>query len=62
MAIMTALEYMKRQVSKHTANYEREARRGMPGEVLENIKAKIGYYIEAVKALESVSHIENRTN
>ena len=52
MENMTALEYMKRQMDKHTANYEREKRRGVPGEVLDNIKAKIGYYIEAVKALE----------
>lgn len=52
MENMTALEYMKRQVDKHTANYEREKRRGVPGEVLENIKNKIGYYVEAVKALE----------
>lgn len=51
---MNALEYMKRQVSKHTANYEREKRRGVPGEVLENIKRKIGYYDEAIKALENV--------
>ena len=51
---MNALEYMKRQILKHTANYEREKRRGVPGEVLENIKSKIGYYVEAVKALENV--------
>ena len=49
---MTALEYMERQMDKHTANYEREKRRGVPGEVLENIKKKIGFYVEAVKALE----------
>ena len=49
---MTALEYMKREMDKHTANYEREKRRGVPGEVLQNIKNKIGYFEEAVKALE----------
>ena len=49
---MTALKYMIQQRDKHTANYEREKRRGVPKEVLDNIRAKIGYYEEAVKALE----------
>ncbi len=48
---MTALEYMTKQVQKHRLNYEREAARGIPEDMLRNIKAKIGYYEEAVAAL-----------
>ena len=49
---MTASEYMKKQADKHTAKYEREAKRGVPGEALEFIKNKIGYYLEAEAALK----------
>lgn len=48
---MTALEYMTKQVNKHRINYNREVLRGVPQEMLENIKAKIGYYEAAVEAL-----------
>ena len=51
---MTPLEYMERQLHKHELNYEREANRGVPHAMLENIEAKIGYYEAAVKALRAM--------
>lgn len=48
---MTALEYMKKQILKHTLSLE-HLHPNTPPEHAENIKAKIGYYEEAVKALE----------
>ena len=48
---MTALEYMEKQVSKHSKDLFRETDRGAPQEVLDNIKLKIGYYKQAVEAL-----------
>ena len=51
---MTALEYMQRQVQKHTMNYAREEARGVPQEMLQNIKAKISHYKAAVTALEAI--------
>lgn len=48
---MTAIEYMDRQILRHKKNYEHEARRGAPQEVLDNIGRKIGYYTEAAAAL-----------
>ena len=48
---MTALEYMERQLEKHRMNLDRESARGVPAEMLENIRLKIGYYQEAVEAL-----------
>ena len=49
---MTALEYMEKQVEKHRINYNREILRGVPEEMLQNIRAKIGYYEAAVEALK----------
>lgn len=49
---MTASEYMKKQIKKHTITLEHETKRNAPEEVLRNIELKIGYYKEAVKALE----------
>ena len=51
---MTALDYMKRQVLKHRLNYNRESARGVPEEMLQNIKKKISYYEVAVEALKKV--------
>lgn len=51
---MTAIEYMEKQVQKHRRNYEREAERGVPQEVLRDIGVKIGHYEAAVSALKSV--------
>lgn len=48
---MTALEYMKRQVQKHRQNFDRESSRGVPEEMLRNIRKKISYYEAAVEAL-----------
>ena len=48
---MTALEYMEKQVQKHRQNFLREYDRNAPDEVLANIRKKISYYEEAVKAL-----------
>jgi hypothetical protein len=49
---MTSVEYMKKQIKKHSINLEREAKRNAPEEVLRNIALKINYYEEAVEALE----------
>ena len=49
---MTALEYMEKQYSKHKANYVREADRGAPKKMLDDIQLKIGYYEQAVEALK----------
>lgn len=51
---MTALEYMEKQLQKHRRNYIREANRGVPQEMLENIRLKISYYEAAVEALLKV--------
>lgn len=51
---MTTLEYMERQAKKHRINYDREAARGVPEEMLRNIQAKIGHYEAAVRALKEV--------
>lgn len=51
---MTALEYMEKQVQKHRINYNREVLRGVPEEMLQNIRAKIEYYEAAVEALRRV--------
>lgn len=50
---MTALEYMKRQLVKNRLNHDREFARGVPEEQLANIRRKIGYFEEAVAALEA---------
>ena len=53
---MTALEYMERQAQSHRINYNREILRNVPEEMLQNIRAKIGYYEEAVEALKKVGN------
>lgn len=50
---MTTLEYMEKQLAKHRANYERESARKVPEKMLNDIKLKIGYYAEAVEALNA---------
>ena len=52
---MTALEYMEKQYLHHCANYMREKQRGAPEHVVENIRLKIHYYLEAVQALKEVN-------
>ena len=51
---MTTLEYIEKQIRNHTLNLERETKRGVPQEMLDNIKKKIGYYEEARDALKKV--------
>ena len=51
---MTALEYMEKQVQKHSKNFHREFDRGVPKEQLYDIIAKIGYYKAAADALRKV--------
>ena len=51
---MTTLEYMEKQLNKHRANYARESARGVSQQILDNIKAKIHYYDEAIRALKAV--------
>ena len=51
---MTALEYMERQIKKHSQNFEREFRRGVPKEQLYNIMEKISHYKAAADALRKV--------
>ena len=48
---MTAIEYMERQVQKHRQNFDRESARGVPEEMLRNIRSKISYYEAAVEAM-----------
>ena len=48
---MTALEYMEKQVQKHRLSLIRELDRGVPKEMTDNIRLKIGYYEKAVEAL-----------
>ena len=55
---MTALEYMQRQMAKHSLNHYREFERGAPKDVLENIEKKVGYYAEAVEALKAVKEAD----
>ncbi len=51
---MTTIEYMKKQIEKHTRSLEKTASRsGVTEEELNNIRAKIAYYKEAVEALEA---------
>lgn len=52
---MTALEYMEKQLLKHSRNLGREIARGAPKEVIDNIRLKIGYYESAVVALKTTS-------
>ena len=49
---MTALEYMEKQYNKHKVNYIRESSRGVPKKMLDDIKLKMGYYEQAIKALK----------
>lgn len=49
--MMTALEYMEKQVDKHYANYYRELKRGAKELDLNNILLKISHYEAAVEAL-----------
>lgn len=55
---MTALEYMEKQVKKHQLNFIKEFERKAPLDVLGNIRAKIGYYEDAVVALKEYSQID----
>lgn len=55
---MTALEYMEKQLQKHSMNLEREIKRGAPEADLCNIALKIGYYEEAVDALKMSAYVE----
>ena len=52
VSLMTALEYMEKQLHKHQMNYKRESARGVSEEMLSNIEKKIGYYEAAVEALK----------
>lgn len=49
---MTALEYMEKQAARHRRNYEKEAARGCPADMLYRILMKIHYYEAAVEALK----------
>ena len=51
---MTTLEYMERQLNNHKLNLKREKGRKAPQEMIDNIRAKIGYYKEACEALRKV--------
>lgn len=50
---MTAIEYMEKQLEKHSRNYVIQSKRGVSEETLYNIALKIGYYTAAVEALKS---------
>lgn len=49
---MTALEYMMKRAEKNRRNYEAEAKRGVPAEMLNRILMKAAYYEAAVEALK----------
>ena len=50
---MTPLEYMESQAEQNRAKLERAEQNGnIPDKDLENIRAKIGYYEAAVRAME----------
>ena len=51
---MTALEYMEKQAQSNRINYNRQVLRNAPEKDLENIKKNVGYYEEAVEALNKV--------
>ena len=53
---MEALEYMEKQLQKHSHNYVLGTKRGVPKEDLDNILLKIRYYAEAVEALKKVGY------
>lgn len=55
-----ALEYMEKQIIRHTYNYQHAELQGAPDEMLHNIKRKIGYYNVAVLAIkEATGHDEH---
>ena len=58
---MTALEYMEKQVEKHTQNLARENARCAPLEALQNIEKKISYYEQAVEALRMENILLNES-
>jgi hypothetical protein len=58
---MTALEYMEKQAQRHRLNYDMESARGVPKEQLDNIKAKISYYEQAVEALRMENILLNES-
>ena len=45
---------MERQIKKHSQNFEREFRRGVPNEQLYDIMEKISHYKAAAEALRKV--------
>ena len=49
--VMTALEYMEKQVQKHSQTFEREFKRGVPNKQLFDIMEKISHYKAAAEAL-----------
>ena len=52
---MTTIEYMKKQIVKHTISLEKiQSRSGVTETEIANLKLKIGYYEDAVKALEKM--------
>lgn len=52
---MNAIDYMKKQVVKNERNLVIISQRsGVTKEEMDNIRSKIGYYKEAVVALESM--------
>ena len=52
---MSALEYMKKQVEKNNIKLSKViAKTGVTEEEINNIRSKIGYYQEAVNALETM--------
>lgn len=56
---MTALEYMEKQHSKHKANYNREFNRGVSEQILNDIRSKIDFYGQAIRALKTVDENEH---
>ena len=57
---MTPIEYMEKQVVKHRTNYDREVKRGVSEEQLQNIRNKINHYEAAVVTLKKVENKRGR--
>lgn len=54
---MTALEYMEKQLQKHSGNFVREDVRNAPKEVLDNIFTKMLYYSKAIVAIRRMDNL-----
>ena len=57
---MTAIEYMTKQLEKAKRSLKAAINRKAPQQDIDNLKAKIGYYEEAVRALVCCSALPDK--